>query len=77
MVRRATFINKIRDLGFAYKRLQKRTELWRRQGGTDFIFLRTHVLLDDEYCASTLRQAGETEESIRAFIATHRVSGSC
>jgi hypothetical protein len=73
MVRRESFINKIRSLKYAYKDTQKRTYLYRKTGGTHYISVPMADLLEDEYVASTLRQAGETPESIRAFIAEHSV----
>jgi hypothetical protein len=69
VVRRETFINKIRELGYTYKRRQKRTYLWRRRGGTELIFVPMADLLEDEYVTSALRQAGCADDDIKAFIA--------
>lgn len=71
MVRREAFINKIRELNYTYKRRQKRTELWRRRGGTEFIALPMRDLLAEEYVTSTLRQAGLSDDEIKTFIAGH------
>lgn len=68
MVRRETFINKIRELGYTFKRPQKRTELWRKRGGTHCIFLPMNVLLEDTYVLSTLAQAGCSEAEAKAFL---------
>ena len=69
MVRRDSFINKIRELDYSYKTQQKRTYLYRRKNGTSYISVPMADLLEDEYVAHALRQAGCTEESIRSFIA--------
>jgi hypothetical protein len=72
MVTRESFINKLRELGYTYKRPQKRTELWRKRGGTHLVFLPSRDLLTEEYVSSTLRQTGCSEEEIRAFLACAR-----
>jgi hypothetical protein len=74
MVRRGTFINKIRDLQYTYKRRQKRTELWRKRGGTHYIAMPMTDLLEDGYVLTTLGQAGCSEEEARRFVADHKIS---
>ena len=69
MVRRESFINKIRELKYSYKSQQKRTYLYRKTGGTHYISVPMADLLEDEYVMSTLRQAGCNENEIRAFLA--------
>ena len=69
MVRRQTFINKIRTLGFSYKTTQKRTYLYRRAGTTDYISVPMSELLEDEYVQHALRQAGLTGEQVKEFLA--------
>jgi hypothetical protein len=40
MVRREAFINKIRrDLGYSYKNQQLRTQLWKKKGTTERMFV--------------------------------------
>ncbi len=68
MVRRESFINKIREMRYVYKSTQKRTFLYRKIGGTHYISVPKADLLDDVFVASALRQAGEPEERIRSFI---------
>jgi hypothetical protein len=70
MVRRQTFINKIRTLRFSYKTTQKRTYLYRRSGTTDYISVPMSELLEDEYVENALRQAGLKPEEIKAFLAS-------
>jgi len=70
MVRRETFINKIRTLGFKYKTQQKRTYLYRQTGTTNYISVPMADLLEDEYVQSVLRQSGCTAEEIKSFIAS-------
>ena len=68
MVHRTTFINKIRDLGYTFKGQQKRTYLWRKQGGTHRIFVPMCDLLEDVWVVSTLLHAGQSKDEIEAFI---------
>jgi hypothetical protein len=77
MVSRQSFVNKIRDLGYAYKRQLKRTQLWRRAGGTQRIFVPLCDRLDDLYVRSTLHQTGLlTSDEIEQFIAAYQVNPS-
>ena len=68
MIRRESFINKLRELKYTYKAQQKRTYLWRKIGGTHFVSVPMADLLEDEYVASTLRQCGCKDPEIQAFI---------
>jgi hypothetical protein len=68
MVRRESFINKIRERRYAYKTKQKRTTLWRRKGTTDYISVPLADLIEDQFVLSSLRQAGVSDEEIRAFL---------
>ena len=68
MVRRDSFINKIREHGYTYKSQQKRTYLWRKKGGTHHMSVPMAELLEDEYVTSVLGQAGCTRDEILAFI---------
>ncbi len=73
MIRREAFINKIRDLGYAYKDTKKRVTIWRKKNSTHFISLPHTELLEDWYVMSVLRQAGEAEAAVLSFIGSHRV----
>ncbi len=70
MIRRESFINKIRGLGYTYKTQQKRTTLWRQSGTTNFMSVPMRDWLSEEYVTSSLRQAGCTKEEIEAFLAS-------
>lgn len=70
MVRRESFINKLRELKYSYKSQQKRTYLYRKVGGTHYLSVPMADLLEDEYVTSTLRQAGCKEEEIRSFLSS-------
>lgn len=72
MVRRQHFISKIRDLGYVYKATQKRTFLYRKQGGTHRMSVPRSDSLDDTYVRSALRQAKCSEAEIEAFIGEYR-----
>ncbi len=68
MVPKQNFINKLRELGYYYKSTQKRTELWRKKGGTHHLFIPFNTALDEETAASLLNQAGCLAPDIAAFI---------
>ena len=68
MVPHDSFINKIRSLDYTYKTRQKRTDLWRKKGGTHRMSVPMCDMLSDEYVTSALSQAGCTEADIREFL---------
>ena len=72
MVRRENFINKIRELKYTFKTRQKRTQLWRKVGGTHRMSVPLCDLLDDEYVSSALSQAGCKADEIKAFLAGNK-----
>jgi hypothetical protein len=71
MVNRQAFVNKLREKKYSFKGQQKRTYLWKKDGGTHRVFVPMKDLLDDEWVQSQLGQMGCSAEEIRLFI------GSC
>ncbi|HLZ40619.1 MAG TPA: hypothetical protein VKQ11_06650 [Candidatus Sulfotelmatobacter sp.] len=69
MVRRETFINKIRELGYHYKSQQAHTQLWKKSGTTGRMFVPLAKLLEDDYVTGALRQSGESDAAIKTFLA--------
>lgn len=69
MVRRQNFINKIHELKYKYKTKQKRTDLWRKIGGTHYISVPLRDLLEEEFVICSLKQAGVPQDEIKSFIA--------
>lgn len=70
VIHKSHYINKIRSLGYTYKSRQKRTDLWRKRGGTHYISVPLNDSLEDEFVFSSLHQAGCSDDEIRAFIAS-------
>lgn len=70
MVRRETFINKIRTLKYYFVSKQKRTDLWRKRGGTHYISIPLRDLLEDDFVISSLRQAGVPDDEIHSYLAS-------
>lgn len=68
MIPRSHYINKIRELNYTYKSRQKRTDLWRKRGGTHYISVPLSDKLEEEFVVATLRQAKCHDDEIRAFI---------
>lgn len=69
MIPKSHYVNKIRSLGYTFNSQQKRTDLWRKKGGTHYIPVPQNELLEEEFVISSLRQAGCSNEEIKAFIA--------
>ena len=69
MISKQHFINKIRELGYTFKRQADRVDLWRKKGGTHYISVPRSDYLEDEFVSSSLRQAGCPRDEILAFIA--------
>jgi hypothetical protein len=74
MIRRECFLNKIHELKYAYKEQLKRTQMYRKIGGTHCIFVPMRDLLDDEFVASALYQAGCKQEDIQQFIGQYSIA---
>ena len=72
MIPRDSLINKLRALGYSYKDQQKRTDLYRRRGGTEIAFVPRTRLLTERYVRSILRQAGCEDADIEAFIGAYK-----
>lgn len=69
MVRRDSFINKIRALNYSYKDQQKRTYLYRKTAAPTTSLFRWPIYSKTEYVSTTLRQAGCPDDEIKAFLA--------
>jgi len=70
MVLRTTFINKLRELQYSYRSQQKRTQMYRKAGGTHCIFVPLKDELEDDFVKHNLRQAGIDEKEIESFLAS-------
>jgi len=74
MIRRDTFVNKIRDLGYTLKGETKRVHIWRKKGGTHYMPVhKVDKKLEDEFVKSALSQAGMKKDDIKTFIDLHSV----
>ena len=66
-VSRQHFVNKLRELGFRYRKGRVgRQDLWKR--GTDRVVLPRNAELAVDWCRQTLRMAGVAEDEIDQFI---------
>jgi predicted RNA binding protein YcfA (HicA-like mRNA interferase family) len=70
-MRRERFINKIRDLGYKFKRDAWRIQVWKHPQTMHVIEPRKKDDLDDDWVRSVLRHAGCSKEDIEAFIRNH------
>lgn len=73
MVPRERFINKLRDLNYAYKDQTKKMAEWKKTGGTHRVYIRRKEdPLSDDYVRSALKQCGCDNEEIERFIANNQ-----
>ena len=68
MIERKPYLDEIRKLGFKYKRQQKRTALYRRPNGTDYLVMPRTGPLTDVFVRTSLLQAGMSQWEVDAFI---------
>lgn len=70
MVRRERLINKLRELGFRFKRDAWRVQFW--QKGQLRPVIPKRDFLDEETVAQILRQCGVAQQDIMAFLRESR-----
>ncbi len=68
MPKREQFTNKLKSLGYTYRGETENTTRWRRGDSGHTVYVRKNASLSDEWCKSTLRQCGVTEDEIMAFL---------
>ncbi len=61
-------INRLRDLGYEFKRQADRVMIYKKSGGTTRIAVRRRDMLDVSYVRSLLKQAGLAETDIDTFV---------
>lgn len=66
MVLRERLINKLRALGYRFKRDAWRVQIWCK--GTHRPMIPKRDLMDDEFVVTLLRQCGVAPEEVRAFL---------
>ena len=71
MIDRKPYLREIRALGFRFARQQKRTMLYRKSNGTDYLSIPRTGPFDEIYVREALLQAGMERESVERFIETH------
>ncbi len=68
MILRDQFINKLRELGYTYKRSGPNADLWRKKGSIHRVALPRRKQLAEATVQSILRQCGCSDEEIREFL---------
>lgn len=68
MLTRESVINKIRQLGFSFKRQADRVDIWRR--GTDTISLPRRDRIDEDWVRRQFAYLGLSRDEIEQFIRT-------
>lgn len=73
MIKRTTFINKLRELGYTYDDQTDRSQLWRKVGGTHEVWIKRKLdPVTDEYVRNVLRQCGLDEAPTEVFIVNNQ-----
>lgn len=73
VIRREHFCNKLKELGYRYKRETDRVSLWKKPGNPSFVTVPRRDLVDEDYVRATLRMSGCNRQDIETFITTNRV----
>lgn len=73
MVSRSAVINKLRELNYSYKEQLKRTYVYKKDGGTQRVFVPMRDLIADEWVMSQFQQIGMTEDEVKRFIGMCKV----
>ena len=69
MISRNQLIARLRQANFTYVNRQKRTELWRQQGGVQRVAVPLHDCFLETEAAAILAQAGLARPQIERFLA--------
>ena len=72
MIRREAFVNKIREMGFTFRREASRVLIFRRGKDTAYIQVPRKDDLDEQFVIRSLTQHGCSLEEALAFIGSHR-----
>ena len=68
MATREQVINKIKEMGYRFKRNAWRVTIFKKAGGTHRIEVPVRDIISDEWVWSTFRQAGLSKEEIESFL---------
>lgn len=68
MATREQVINKIKEMGYRFKRDAWRVSVFKKQGGTHRIEVPKRDIISDEWVRGAFRQAGMSAEEITSFL---------
>jgi hypothetical protein len=69
-ISRQQVVGRLREANFTYVTRAKHTEMYRRRGGDDIVFVSRCDLFDENMVRVTLSQAGLTLEQINSFLSS-------
>lgn len=69
MIQREQVINRLREANYSFSRQADRVEIWRQRGTGQRVNVARRDLLDEKYVQIVLKQAGLSDQEIRAFLA--------
>ena len=73
MVPRERLINKLRELGYTYRDQTLRSQLWRKRGGTHYVWIpKKEDPVSETYVRNLLRQCGMQPADVDTFIGACR-----
>lgn len=70
MIRRRLFVEKLRSMGFQFLAQKDKIEIYKRPGDIRYANVRRKDFIAEVEVRSILRQAGQTQQQIDAWIAT-------
>jgi len=69
MISRQQVMARLREANYTFVERAKHTELWRKKGSVERVFLTRRDYLDDEEVIVVLTQAGLSQQQVQAFLA--------
>lgn len=67
-MRRERVVNKLRELGYKFVRTAWRIQIWRHPQSLHIVEIRNRDDVSDVWVRQVLRKAGQSDETIEAFI---------
>ncbi len=72
MISNEALINRVRELGYEFKRQADRVMIYKQRGTTNRVMIRRNAMHDDEYACLVLRSAGLSDDGIASFLQSCR-----
>ena len=74
MATREEVINKLKEVGYRFKRNAWRVTIFKKQGGTHRVEVPVRDIISDEWVRNAFRQVGLSKDEIESFLRQTRPS---